>query len=141
MSFLLAIVGTKDNPLYQLEFGSSKSGGDGHAKFREDQRSMNQFILHSSLDVVEELQWSSGIMYLKSIDKFNNAIISTFLTAGNIKFMLLHEVRNDDGIKNFFNEVYEVYVKCLMSPFYKVDTAITSTTFDAKVRALARKYL
>lgn len=25
--------------------------------------------------------------------------------------MLLHEVRNDDGIKNFFQEVHELYVK------------------------------
>lgn len=141
MSFLLAIVGTKDNPIYQLEFGTAKSGGDGQPKFREDQRSMNQFIVHSALDVVEEVQWTSGIMYMKSIDKFNNAIVSTFLTAGNIKLMLLHETRNDDGIKNFFNDVYEMYVKCLMSPFYKVDSIITSRTFDAKIKALARKYL
>lgn len=141
MSFMLAIVGTKDNPLYQLEFGTSKSGGDGRAAFREDQRPMNQFILHSSLDIVEEIQWSAGIMYMKSIDKFNNNIISTFLTAGNIKFMLLHEVRNDDGIKNFMSEVYELYVKTLMSPFYKVDMPIRSPVFDGKVKTLARKYL
>lgn len=141
MSFLLVIVGTKDNPIYQLEFGTSKSGGDGQPKFREDQRSMNQFILHSSLDIVEEIQWTSGVMYLKSIDKFNNAIISTFLTAGNIKLMLLHESRNDEGIKNFFGDVYELYVKCLMSPFYRVNAAITSPVFDSRVKALARKYL
>lgn len=141
MSFMLAMVGTKDNPIYMLEFGTSKSGGDGTHKFREDQRPMNQFILHSSLDIVEELQWTSGIMYMKSIDKFNNNYISTYLTAGNIKFMLLHDVRNDDGIKNFFGDVYELYTKTLMSPFYVVNQPIKSQVFDSRVRALARKYL
>jgi trafficking protein particle complex subunit 2 len=33
------------------------------------------------------------------------------MTAGNIKFMLLHSGRNEDSIKNFFQEVYELYVK------------------------------
>ncbi|CCG82867.1 Trafficking protein particle complex subunit 2 [Taphrina deformans PYCC 5710] len=141
MSFMLAIVGTRDNPLYTLEFGTSKSGGDGTPKFREDQRPMNQFILHSSLDIVEEVQWTSGIMYMKSIDKFNSNLISTFLTAGNIKLMLLHELRNDDGIKNFFNDVYELYTKTLMSPFYAVNMPIKSQVFDQRVRALAKKYL
>lgn len=34
MSFYLAIIGTKDNPIYEVEFGSSKSGGDGIARVR-----------------------------------------------------------------------------------------------------------
>lgn len=60
MSFYFAIVGTKDNPLFEHEFGSSKQGGDGLAKFPEQARHMNQFIVHSSLDIVEEVQWGNG---------------------------------------------------------------------------------
>jgi hypothetical protein len=41
----------------------------------------------------------------------NHQQVSTFLTAGNIKFMLLHNGKADDAIKYFFQDVYELYVK------------------------------
>ena len=45
----------------------------------------------------------------------NQQQVSTFLTAGHIKFMLLHGGKSEDSIKNFFNEVYELYVKVRVS--------------------------
>lgn len=62
MSYYFAIVGTRDNPLFEHEFGTSRGGGDGIARFRDDARHMNQFIVHSSLDIVEEVQWGTGQM-------------------------------------------------------------------------------
>lgn len=63
MSYYFVIVGTQDNPLFEYEFGTSKQGGDGAAHFADQARSMNQFIVHSSLDILEEVQWSNGQMY------------------------------------------------------------------------------
>ena len=64
MSYYFAIVGTQDNPLFEYEFGTSKQGGDGQSHFAEQARHLNQFVVHSSLDVVEEVQWGNqGQMY------------------------------------------------------------------------------
>ena len=58
-----------------------------------------------------------------------------------VKFLLLHEGRNEDAVRNFFLEVHELYVKLVMNPFYEHDTPITSPTFDRAVHALARRHL
>jgi hypothetical protein len=64
MSYYFTIIGTRDNPLFEHEFGTSKAGGDGIARFRHEARHMNQFIVHSSLDIVEEVQWGNNGLYV-----------------------------------------------------------------------------
>ncbi|KAK4561315.1 TRAPP subunit [Recurvomyces mirabilis] len=100
MSYYFTIIGTRDNPLFELDFSTSKVGGDGVARFREEAKYMNQFIVHAALDVVEEVQWTNkeilrpnllmpSTRYLKRIDSFQNNHVHCFLTGGNVKFMLL----------------------------------------------------
>lgn len=57
--------------------------------------------------------------------------------------MLLHErtISNNDGIKNFFGEIYELYVKMLLNPFYIPGSPINSPQFREKVKLFAKKYL
>ncbi|CEI68651.1 unnamed protein product [Fusarium venenatum] len=195
MSYYFAIVGTQDNPLFEHEFGTSKQGGDGQSRFSDQVRHLNQFILHSSLDIAEEVQWSHGQMgvlesrgrgfaasrievdiasqradflaltlsrYLKCIDKFFNNYISCFVTAGNVKFLLLHQPivptgtssrsstaiganptsqATEEAIKLFFTEVYENWVKAIMSPFYRANMEVRSPIFRTRVAAAGRKYL
>ncbi|NP_001146972.1 trafficking protein particle complex protein 2 isoform 2 [Zea mays] len=90
----------------------------GSAPKKEDLSYHHQFILHAALDVVQDLAWTT------------NAI-----------FMLLHDSRSEDGIKSFFQEVHELYIKIFLNPLYLPGSRITSSHFDTKVRALARKYL
>lgn len=66
MSYYFAIIGTQDNPLFEHEFGTSKQGGDGQSRFSDQARHLNQFILHSALDVVEEVQWNNGQLYVQT---------------------------------------------------------------------------
>ncbi|KAF9426574.1 TRAPP subunit [Podila epigama] len=141
------MIGTKDNPIYEAEFvsvntaRSSMSGASIHDAKKEEFRHLNQFITHSALDMVEDIQWSTNQMYLKCIDKFNERFISAYLTAGNIKLLLLHDTKSEDAIRNFFNECYELYIKTLLNPFYELNSVIGSTAFDTKVRLSAKRYL
>ena len=103
------------------------------------------------------------LRYLKCIDKFFNNYISCFVTGGNVKFLLLHQPivptstsnlrsstaiganptspATEDAIRLFFAEVYENWVKAIMSPFYSVNLEITSPVFRAKVAQAGRTYL
>jgi hypothetical protein len=77
MSYYFAIIGTKDNPLFEYEFGSSKQGGDGVARFAQDARHMNQYIVHASIDIVEEVQWAGGQMYGNKLYEIFCVLIDT----------------------------------------------------------------
>ncbi|KAL2005416.1 hypothetical protein VTN00DRAFT_2627 [Thermoascus crustaceus] len=196
MSYYFTILSPTDVPLFSLTFGTSKAGGDGIARFRfpDSARYMNQFIIHSSLDIVEEAQWTNGNMYLKHIDTYPpmSAYISAFLTGSGVRFLLLHQPpqlpiatstsgssssstlggsmmgstfsasalgggssrasstsvaanptspQTEEAIRQFMNEVYENFVKTVMSPFYRHGMEIKSPVFRSRVVAAGRKWL
>ncbi|ANB14432.1 Trs20p [Sugiyamaella lignohabitans] len=82
-SYYLAIIGTKDCPIYELEFGSYRQSGDGISKFPPEIKELSPFILHSSLDIVEDVQWTTNSLYLKSVDNFYSYMVSAFVTPGS----------------------------------------------------------
>ena len=105
---LFVIVG-KNEPLFEAEIDTtSASGSTGQNDLSTRQ---NYFVLHSALDLVEKSAWTTNNMYLRVVDKVNHQQVSTFLTAANVKFMLLHGGKGEEVVKNFFNEVYGYYVK------------------------------
>lgn len=85
------------------------------------------------------------------------------MTGANVKFLLLHQptaaasstssrsstsiaanptsAATEEAIKNFFMEVYDSWVKAIMSPFYKANMEVRSPVFRARVAAAGRKYL
>ena len=98
------------------------------------------FILFSTVAFFSSSFFLSFFLsFYSDIYKVNQQYVSTFLTAGNIKFLLLHSGKSEDTIKIFFQEVHELYVQLSMNPFYRYDTPITSKEFDKRVRNVARR--
>lgn len=138
------MVGRKDNPIYELDLQNTPPNKNSQAAAdpkKDDSKPLNQLIVHSALDAVEEAAWTTTSMYLKVVDKYNESFISAFISAGSIKLLLLHDTKNEDGIKNFFQDVHETYIKILMNPFYEPSSKIISAVFDTKVKGFAKKYL
>jgi hypothetical protein len=105
---LFVIVG-KNEPLFEAEIDTNSTTGSPSQNDLSTRQ--NYFVLHSALDLVEKSAWTTNNMYLRVVDKVNHQQVSTFLTAANVKFMLLHGGKGEEVVKNFFNEVYGYYVK------------------------------
>jgi hypothetical protein len=139
-SYYFVIVGHEDQVVFEVELG----GSSGQTAATTDNRHLNQFIAHAALDLVDEAMWRNTTTYLKQVDKFNEWIVSAYVTAGGLRFLFLYEHlprTGEDGLKNFLNEVYETYVKLLLNPFYTPDKQIRSAAFDRKIQAIARKWI
>ena len=130
---VFTIINRQDDPIFEADLSSTGK--------RDDSPHLNQFVLHAALDAVEEQGWQKNDMYLKVVDKFNQFLVTCWLSAGNVRFLLLHKQRTDDNIRLFMQEIHELYVKLSCNPFHSTTEYIRSAEFNRRVRVHAQKYL
>ena len=133
MNSQFIIVGTKDNPLFNANFIKN-------ADLNKDP-TLNEFIIYAALDQVDELLRTQSSANFKVVDRHGDWYVSAFITNSSYKFMLLHDVKNDEAVKSFFLEAFEAFCKVLMNPFYEFDTKIKNKAFGAKIEQLAKRFL
>ncbi|GJY41169.1 putative trafficking protein particle complex subunit 2 [Tanacetum coccineum] len=56
---------------------------------KEEAAHQHQFILHAALDIVQDLAWTTSAMFLKAIDRFNDLVVSVYVTAGHILLLVI----------------------------------------------------
>lgn len=111
-----AIIGKRDNPVYEAEF-TTQHGQQGqlHQGFPQHLKELNPFIMHASLDIIEDIQWKmnpnvqngnnnggfggflrskstniSDNCYMGKVDHFYGLAITAYLTYSGMKFVMIH---------------------------------------------------
>lgn len=99
--------------------------------------------------------------YIMFPEPFYLSVILTW--SSDVKFLLLHapsqpstgassrastsiaanptSPQTEEAIKQFFQEIYENWVKTIMNPFYHVNMPVRSPIFRSRVQAAGKKYL
>lgn len=124
--FVFVIVGKNGKPLFEIDL-QPKATQDPNVKVeKKEDAHLSTFIIHASLDIVDEAIWKNGnlylhliikhhrsnqIRYLGFVDKHGSSYVSAFVTSGRMynviflcdisnsldtRFMLLHKNQKGD---------------------------------------------
>lgn len=127
---MFLIVGRNDVPIYAENLGTGRLPAG----------SFCELAIHAALDIVDERSLLTSHMYFPKIDTFEDVwLVSAYVTASNMRLMLVHESKSEDAIKNFFYEIHEALIKVMLNPFF--DLGQTCKSFDSKVKQIAKRYL
>lgn len=135
---------------------ASASGGNGSgsgSKIPKDD--LLHFILHSALDTVDTKLFSTSYLpsapplasanlplFYRGIDKYNDYLISVFITFSQCKFLFVHESRMDENVlKNLLCEIFEIFLIYRCNPFVDTRKPIVSRAFDERIRLIGEKYI
>ena len=136
-NYYLVIVGHHDNPIFEMEF-TPDSRSDEPKK--DDHRHLNQFVAHEALYLVDEQMWATYSMYFKIVDKFNEWLVLCICYCRWYKVYNVAWSEKWGWNKDLFDEMYEIYIKFSMNPFYEINKPIISPAFE-KNQFFGRKYL
>ena len=80
---MFMIISPDDSQVYEMKTPSSK-----------EITYIHELVAYSSLDLIENAEWTNNNMNLKQVDKFNEHCINCFVTPGS-KFLIHQLFRNE----------------------------------------------
>lgn len=125
----------------------------------DNDKALHEFILFAALDMFEVAIKKTNTPFLSIIDRYPTTtvlcsfliylfykrygdwMVSGYLSATGERLLLLHDVKLEDGIKQFFTEAHDLFTKFTLNPFYELGSEILSGPFEVKIRLMAKKYL
>lgn len=134
-NFYFAIVHHNDFLLFDAHFSSYQQVAEQDLAF------LKQFVAHAALDLIDQLQWHTQNLFLKCVDKYNDWFVSAFVAPSLVRLVLVHDHRHELGIRNFFNDVFEMYINLSMNPFYEDGAKIQSEDFGRRVEISFKRFL
>jgi len=103
---------------------------------------LDEFILYSSLDIIDRVKGVSSDAYLKVVDRFNDYSVSAFVPISSVRFLLLHkQPANEEAMRQFFQEAYVHYARLVSDFAYTLGSVITQPAFDQNIQGCSRKFL
>lgn len=145
----LVVVGSSGRPIYEADLtkandpGTADTGRAPATPTSDDAaraQYLHHFVLHASLDAVDDAAAASTQPHLGAVDRFNALTVSAYSTPSRLRLLLLHDGRPDDVVRGFFREVHEAVVKAALNPFFCDAVPVAAPGFDRRVRSLARSY-
>jgi hypothetical protein len=99
------------------------------------------FLLHSSLDMVVEKQWTNPNLFLGVVETFREYSVSAWVSVSGAKLLLLHHGHGETNIKGFLKEAHALWVKQAVNPLQAREASIDNAALKLRVQGVAAKYL
>ncbi|CCW71739.1 unnamed protein product [Phytomonas sp. Hart1] len=127
----MRIVGPYDSTIFEC---SSTNGTN-----KEDL--MCQFMLYSSLDVLDDIIWQRDDIYVSKVDQpyGEKYYVSAFVGLAPIRLIMMQDTEPKDSLRVFFAEAYELTMKYLLNPFFDATKKIESASFHNSIMTLLNR--
>ncbi|OQR83887.1 trafficking protein particle complex subunit 2-like protein [Achlya hypogyna] len=119
----VAIVGANNNPLFVRSFD-------------EDDDLSFHYIVHISLDIIEEkVKMSKDDMYLGFLGPVEDFRVYGYVTNTLVKLVVVVQDApiKESEMRVLFTELHKLYVNAMSNPFAIIGERITSEKFEHKV--------